>query len=89
MANDKKATHLTVRIDPELKKAATAVVNELGMDLNTAITIFLTQMVRDRGLPFTPTTLPIETRLALREADLSERLRTYRTTDEMWRDLDD
>lgn len=46
--------NLQVRIDDTLKLQAHTVAQSLGMDLPTAIRIFLSQMVRDNALPFRP-----------------------------------
>ncbi len=45
-------TVLQVRIDEELKNQAGAVFNEIGMDLSTAIRIFLKKAVLVGGIPF-------------------------------------
>ena len=47
----KVSTNIT--LDPELKVAAQALLCEMGMDLSTAVTIFLKQMIRERAIPFT------------------------------------
>jgi DNA-damage-inducible protein J len=47
-------TRLNMRIDETLKVEANQLFNDLGMSLTTAVTIFLEQSVRDRGLPFKP-----------------------------------
>lgn len=41
-----------IKIDPELKKEAQELFNELGMNLTTAINIFLAQAVREQAIPF-------------------------------------
>ncbi|CAK7193039.1 hypothetical protein COMNV_01250 [Commensalibacter sp. Nvir] len=46
--------NLQIRIDEDLKEQAQQVANDLGMDLTTAVRIFLKQMVRTHGLPFQP-----------------------------------
>lgn len=46
------ASTLQVRIDDELKKQATALYEELGMDLSTAIRMFLKRSVAVNGVPF-------------------------------------
>ena len=43
---------LQVRLDEDLKNKATAVYNELGIDLSTAIRMFLKKAVLERGIPF-------------------------------------
>ena len=44
--------NMTIRIEPELKKQATALFKSLGMDLSTATGIFYRQALRYHGLPF-------------------------------------
>jgi DNA-damage-inducible protein J len=44
--------NLNIRIDDTLKKQAESVFYELGMNLSTATTIFLKQVVRHNGIPF-------------------------------------
>ena len=43
---------MQIRIDNDLKKEATAIFEELGLDLPTAIRIFLKKSVKDKGIPF-------------------------------------
>ena len=49
MAN-KVSTNIT--LDPDLKKEAIELFSDLGLDLTTAITLFLKQAVIHQGLPF-------------------------------------
>lgn len=41
-----------INLDVELKKNAQALFADFGMDLTTAVTIFLTQSVREQRIPF-------------------------------------
>lgn len=41
-----------IKIDPELKQEAQALFNDLGMNLSTAINLFLRQAVREQAIPF-------------------------------------
>lgn len=43
---------LQVRIDDDLKNEASALFNELGIDLSTAVRIFLRKSIAVGGLPF-------------------------------------
>jgi len=43
---------LQVRIDDELKNQANEIFNELGIDLSTAVRMFLKRAVAVKGLPF-------------------------------------
>lgn len=45
---------LQIRLDDKLRKDAQEVAQGLGMDLTTAVRIFLNQMVIDSALPFKP-----------------------------------
>jgi len=47
-----KTTNLNVRVDEELKHQAEAVFSEIGMNLSTAINVFLRSSVRYEGIPF-------------------------------------
>ena len=49
MAN---TVNFSVRMDSELKRECEALYNELGMNLTTAINVFLRQSLRTGGLPF-------------------------------------
>ncbi len=42
----------TVRIDPEVRREANAVLDELGLSMSTAINLFLRALVREKGMPF-------------------------------------
>ena len=43
---------LQIRIDDELKKQASTLFDELGLDLSTAVRMFLKKAVLEKGLPF-------------------------------------
>jgi len=59
------------RIDDDLKTEATQVYERLGMDLSTALRIFLKRSVMENGVPF-PMTLPKEYNSAIALAALKE-----------------
>lgn len=48
-------TTLTVRIDEKIKAKANKAFEKLGLDMSGAIKIFLNQVIKEDGLPFTPT----------------------------------
>ena len=45
-------TTLQVRIDEKTKKSAQQILQKLGMDLSTAINIYLVQIIEQHGIPF-------------------------------------
>lgn len=49
MAN---TTNFSVRMDSDIKKQCESLYNELGMNLTTAINVFLRQSIRVGGFPF-------------------------------------
>lgn len=82
-----------ISLDPEIKQKAQALFAELGLDLSTAINIYLHQAVLENGIPFLITRdVPnAETIEAIKEV---ERLKadpsigkSYTDVDEMFEDL--
>lgn len=45
---------IQVRMDSTLKKEATEIFSQMGLDTSTAITMYFRQVVNTRRLPFTP-----------------------------------
>ena len=45
-------TSMSIRLESEVKEQAQQVFNNLGMDMTTAINIFLRQAIQYQGLPF-------------------------------------
>ena len=48
-------TSTNISLDPELKRSSQELFADLGIDLSTAITLFLKQSLRVQGLPFAVT----------------------------------
>ena len=63
--------NISIRMDSNLKAAAEALYEELGMNLSTAFNIFVRQSLRERGIPFkiTEGTPSKETVSAMLEAE--------------------
>lgn len=45
-------TTINIRTDPEVKAAAEQLFDELGLNLSSAINLFLRQAIRTGGIPF-------------------------------------
>lgn len=45
-------TNLNIRTDKEVKDQADKIFNELGLNMTTAINIFLRSAIREHGIPF-------------------------------------
>jgi len=47
-----ESTNLNIRTDKNVKVAAEKIFEELGLNMTTAINIFLRQTIRSNGIPF-------------------------------------
>jgi DNA-damage-inducible protein J len=45
-------TNLNIRTDKEIKDQAEQIFNELGLNMTTAINMFLRTVIRENGIPF-------------------------------------
>ena len=84
---------ITIRIDDDTKAQAQRLFSALGMDLTTAITVFVKQSLHDNALPFVPSlNRPnAETLEALAEGDrllADPNTKRYHTADELFDELD-
>ena len=43
---------LSIRVEKEVKREAERILNELGLNLSTAVNIFLKTLIREKGIPF-------------------------------------
>lgn len=70
----KADSNLTIRMNREVKQEAQQIFNALGMDMTTAINIFLRQSIQHRGLPFEVVLEenPNQTTLAAMDAAVNE-----------------
>ena len=90
MAN--QTTNISIRMDKELKAAAEALFDELGMNLSTAFNVFVRQSIREGGIPFKITRGKpnAETIAALLEAERIAKdpnVKHYTDLDELFADL--
>lgn len=86
-------TTIQIRTEEKLKKAAQNIFENLGLDLSTAINMYLVQVIRRKGIPFeilteNGMTLKAERELlkALDEAKKNPG-KTYATAREMFKDI--
>lgn len=86
--------NMSIRMDTELKKQADAMLADMGLNMTTAMNMFLRQVVRQGRIPFEiATDIPnAETVAAIQEMDdmISGKIPTkkYASTDELFKDLD-
>jgi DNA-damage-inducible protein J len=49
---------VNVNVDPEIKEQASELFEDLGLNMASAINMFLKQAIREKALPFTPSLEP-------------------------------
>lgn len=64
-------TRVQVRTNSQLKERATKTLDRMGIDMPTAINMFLTQIVSDQKLPFQPSIAPYADAIHEAEAEPS------------------
>jgi DNA-damage-inducible protein J len=82
---------ITVRTDIQAKKDAQMILSNLGLDMSTAINIFLRQVIQEEGLPFKVVLKqPNQTTLkALSETQNNKNLKgPFNSIEELMNDLD-
>lgn len=47
-----ESTNLNIRTEKEVKIAAEKIFSELGINMSTAVNMFLRQTIRENGIPF-------------------------------------
>ena len=63
-------TNLNIRTDKAVKEQAEAIFNELGLNMTTAVNMFLRTAIREHGIPFSlKLEVPNETTIAAIEED--------------------
>ncbi|MCR4738937.1 MAG: type II toxin-antitoxin system RelB/DinJ family antitoxin [Lachnospiraceae bacterium] len=81
---------ITVRVEDKVKKESSDIFKEVGMDMSTAINVFLKQVIRSNGIPFPVSAdVPNATTLeAIRDAEKGK-MASFSSIDELMEDLND
>lgn len=82
-----KTEVIHARIEPSLKASAEKIFRKLGMTTTDAISIFMGQVVMQKGLPFEVKIPNATTRKAIAEVK-SGKGKKYNSVQEMFNDLD-
>lgn len=91
--NNSNTTNLNVRVDATLKKESDMLFKDLGLNMSTAINMFLTKCVKTASIPFTieepkPSK---ELKKAIKEIEYMEKhpekYKKYHNVDEMFEDI--
>lgn len=79
---------IQARIDPEIKVKAQEILNKLHISMSEAISLYLTQITLQKGIPFDlkiPNELTAET---IRKSERGEELHHVNTVDELFKELE-
>ncbi len=86
-------TTINVNVDKDVKEQANNLFNSLGLNMSTAINMFLRKAINEGGIPFEVNLKPSrELRKTLKEGEdiLSGKIQTksYDNVDDLFKDLD-
>ena len=86
-------TNLNIRTDKEIKETAEKIYSSLGLNMTTAINMFLRACIRERGIPFELRldVLSDETIKAIEEGrkiSKDKNIRSYDNMDDLRKDLE-
>ena len=79
---------IQARIDPKIKAKAQEILNKLHISMSEAISMYLTQVTLQKGIPFDlkiPNELTAET---IRKSEKGEELHQVNTVDELFKELE-
>lgn len=86
-----RTDNINIRVEPKLKKDVERTLNDLGMNITDAVTVFFKQIIMTESIPFMikKTKLNAETIKAIEDAEKGINLsKGYTDLDEMWEDLE-
>ena len=80
---------VTIRLNKDLKSKAQKLFADLGLDMTTAVNIFLRQAVRNDGIPFEVTKVPnILTLSAIEDAEKGKLSKPFDNIADLEKSLD-
>lgn len=86
-----RTDNINIRVEPKLKKEVEKTLNDLGMNITDAVTVFFKQIIMTESIPFMikKPKLNAETIKAIEDAEKGINLsKGYTDLDEMWEDLE-
>ena len=95
MASESNAINMSFRVDKSLKQEADKLFKKLGLNTSVALNMFLSQSVREQGIPFT-STLDVPNKRLMEALYESENIlngkidaKRYHDFDEVLKDIDE
>jgi DNA-damage-inducible protein J len=82
-----KSTSINVRTTEEIKKNAEVIINGLGLNISSAVNLFLRQVINYRGIPFDLRLPNKETLHAMDDIENNRNLESADTVEEMFKKI--
>ncbi len=83
-----KTATIQTRVDPVIKRNAQKILSTLNISMSEAISLYLTQITLNNGIPF-EIKIPNElTAKILKESEIGKELHTVSDIDELFKELD-
>ena len=83
-----KTATIQTRVDPEIKRNAQKILSTLNISMSEAISLYLTQITLNKGIPF-EIKIPNElTAKTLRKSEKGKELNKVSSTEELFQELD-
>jgi len=82
-----KSTSINVRTSEDVKKRAEVILNGLGLNISSAVNLFLKQVINYRGIPFDLRLPNKETIDAMEDIENNRNLDSADTVDEMFKKI--
>jgi len=79
-----KSTSVNVRTTEDIKKGAEVILNGLGLNISSAVNLFLKQVINYRGIPFDLRLPNKETLHAMDDIESGRDLESAHTVEEMF-----
>ena len=83
-----KTSTIQTRIDPIVKKNAQKILNQLNISMSEAISIYLSQIILNNGIPFEIKIPNKVTAKTLRDTENMKKLHTVNSVKELFQELD-
>jgi len=82
-----KNASLNIRTTPEIKKEAEVILNDLGLNISSAVNLFLKQVINYKGIPFDLRLPNQETQQAMDDVNNRRNLESADTVEEMFQKI--
>ena len=82
-----KTAIIQTRVDPEIKQNAQKILSTLNISMSEAISMYLTQITLQKGIPFEIKIPNKHTAQALKESEEGKELHEVSNVDELFREL--